>query len=131
IVEQVMEAARLIEKIFARQKGVAKLLDRVPPDDAASRMLMYRNQGPFCEAPNTESNPRCNALATQHAKRSGLYPAAIQADPKFCDVLAKRPDAEKLLHQFVAVGGQGDALVPVPYTDEYKAEMTAISGHLK
>jgi len=36
----------------------------------------------------------------------GLYPAGIQSDPKFCDGLAKTPNAQELMGHFnVVVGG--------------------------
>jgi len=95
---------------------------------------MYRNQGPFCEAPKTEKNPDCNAMASKPKNISGMYPANIQngVDTKFCEALEKRKDADALLHQFVVVkAGKGDELTAVPYQVEYKTEMTAISQKLK
>lgn len=142
LVENVLAAAAVIERLYARQQGVLDLLDKVPADDTASRMLMYRNQGPFCEAPKTEANPDCSALAVRPPRISGLYPAAIQSgtDTRFCTLLEARPDATDLLEPFSVVvakaGGKaaGDAatdeLDTVPYNIAYRAEMTEISSRL-
>jgi len=131
IVSHVLAAARLIEKIFAKQRGVADLAKDLPKDDAASRMLFYRNQSPFCEQPKTEGDPVCNAVPTKPQKISGLYPASIQSDAKFCETLDKHKDAKALFHQFSAVTDEGGALKAVPYNVFFKEEMTAIAAELK
>jgi hypothetical protein len=143
IVQNVLDAARIIEVIYAKQNGVNDLASQIPADDVASKMMFYRNQGPACEAPKTEKNPECNALASKPKKISGIYPANLQngTDTKFCEVLEKRKDADKLLHQFFVVrakqGGKSegnaatDDLEAVPYNVEYKAEMDAVSAKLK
>ncbi|MBK8014569.1 MAG: hypothetical protein IPK13_24865 [Deltaproteobacteria bacterium] len=130
IVRAVLEAAAIIERIFARQNGVTELGAQIPPDDLSSRMLFFRNQGPWCVAPKTESSPRCNALSTFPAKRSGLYPLALQEDSKFCEALAGRKNADALFDPFVVVEQRGDDLVPVPYTEAYAADMKAVSDKL-
>jgi hypothetical protein len=139
----ILAAAALIERLYAKQMGVFGLQGRVPSDDPASRMLMYRNQGPFCEAPKTEKNPDCSALPDRPQKRSGLYPANLQSgnDTGFCAVLEKRPDARSLMGQFVVVkakaGGRStgdaatDALVAVPYNVAYRDDMARVSARLK
>lgn len=142
IVTAIIEAAQLIEQIYAKQVGVAELAAQVPADDKASRMLLYRNQTTACAAPKTEKNPECSALAAKTKPLSGLYPANLQgADGKFCEELEKRKDADKLLHQFVTVAARAggtsegkaatDDLEPVPYHVAYKAEMEAVSAKLK
>jgi hypothetical protein len=141
LVAQLAGVGRLIEQLHAKQNGVYGLDARIPADDTASRALFFRNQGPFCEAPRTESNPACNALPDNPGKVSGLYPRSIQADPKFCTALEKRADAEALLDPFVAVrhrdGGRstGDAatddLVAVPYHVAFADDAQAISAGLR
>jgi hypothetical protein len=141
LVGHMEKVARIIERLFARQNGVFGLEARIPADDTPSKALFFRNQGPFCEAPKTESNPACSALADRPKKISGLYPAAIQSDPKFCDVLQKRKDAETLLDHFVVVrhkdGGRAegnaakDDLVAVPYHVAFAEDMQAISTELR
>ena len=134
------KVARLVERLYARQTGVLGLDERIPADDTASRALFFRNQGPFCEAPRTETNPACNALADKPQKISGLYPASIQADPTFCEVLEARPDGDALMKPFVVVrhkdGGRADGkaatdeLVAVPYQVAFADDMQAASKEL-
>jgi len=142
IVKNIVEAAQLIEQIYAKQIGVAELRAQVAADDKAAQMLIYRNQTTACAAPKTEKNPDCSALGSKQKPPSGLYPANLQgADGKFCEELEKRKDADKLLHQFVTVavrqGGKSegnpatDELEPVRYHIAYRAEMEAVSAKLK
>ena len=86
-VRHLMTAAQGIERIYAKQKGVSDFAAQIPATDPASRMLFYRNQSPFCEAPMTENNPNCSALPMKPPRIFGLYPAGIQSDSKFCDPL--------------------------------------------
>jgi hypothetical protein len=125
IVEHVLQASLLIEQLYARQTGAAGLDAKIPADDPAGRALFYRNQGPWCVAPKTEGDPACNASPDFPPRISGLYPADLQQEG-FCDALAKRKDAEQLMHQFVVVSGSGDALKAVPYSEAYKAEMEQV-----
>lgn len=143
LVAKVAEAAELIELIYAKQKGVHALEAQLAADDPASKQLFYRNQGPRCEAPKTEKNPDCSALATRPKNISGLYPVNIQSgiDTKFCEALEKRKDADVVLHQFAVVqakaGGRSEGnaatadLEAVPYTVAYKTEMGLISQKLR
>ena len=141
LVGHLQTAARLIERVHSRQNGVFGLDARIPADDTASKAVFFRNQSPSCEAPKTESNPACNALADKPRKVSGIYPASIQAEPKFCEILEKRADADALLNPFVVVrhrdGGRSagnpatDDLVPVPYHVAYAEDMKAISAELR
>src|SRR6185437_9315305 len=87
LVDHVVAAAAIIERIYQKQRGSFGLDARIPANDLASHALFYRNHGPWCEAPKTESDPNCNALPSRPAHISGLYPAAIQKDKKFCEVL--------------------------------------------
>jgi hypothetical protein len=131
IVKHVLAASKLIERIYAKQQGTFGMDKDLPEGDAASRMMFYRNQSPFCEQPKTESDPNCLALPGKPQKVSGLYPASIQKDPKFCEALEKRKDAKDLFFQFAAVVEEKGELKAVPYTVVYKEEMTAISEELK
>jgi hypothetical protein len=140
VVEHVERAARLVERLYARQMGVFGMETRIPADDPASRALFFRNRGPFCQAPKTESNPDCNALPDKPKKVSGIYPASIQGDPKFCEALSKRKDGDALLGWFNVVqhkpGGRAegnaatDDLIAVPYHVAYADDMKAASAEL-
>ncbi len=141
LVGHLEKAARIIERLYGKQTGVFGLSDRIPADDTASRALFFRNQGPFCEAPRTENDPACNALAPRPKHISGLYPASIQTDGNFCKVLEKRADAETLFDQFSVVrhktGGRArgdpatDELVAIPYTVAFADDMKAVSTELR
>jgi hypothetical protein len=130
LVEHVLAAAEIIERIYGKQRGTAGMLAEIPPGDAASRMVFYRNQGPWCDAPKTEKDPDCNALARRPARVSGYYPAAIQKDPKFCATLDARPDQKALLTPFNVVVERNGDLAAVPYQVAYKDEMEAVSREL-
>ncbi len=140
LVAHLEKVARLVEQVHARQNGVFGLDAQIPADDTASKAMFFRNQGPFCEAPKTENDPACHALPGKPKKVSGIYPASIQQDPKFCEALEKRKDGDALMKQFVVVqhkaGGKAegkaatDDLVAVPYHEAFKDDVTAISAEL-
>ncbi len=132
VVDHVLAAAVIVERIHAKQLGTFGMADKIPADDTASRMLFYRNQGPFCEAPKTENEAECSALASKPKRISGLYPASIQEkDPKFCETLEKRKDAKELFNQFsVVVEDKDGNLKAVPYNVAYKDDMEEVAKHL-
>lgn len=130
IVKHVMAAAKIVERIYAKQRGVADAERDLAPDDPASRMLFYRNQSPFCEQPKTESDASCSALPTRPKKVSGLYPASLQSDPKFCEALEKDKDSKALFFQFAAVAEKDGKLAAVPYNVVFKDDMAAASAEL-
>jgi len=141
LVGHLEKVARIIERLYARQSGVFGLDAGIPADDTMSRALFFRNQGPFCEAPKTENDPACNALAPRPKRVSGMYPESIQADPEFCAALERRADADALFNQFSVVrhksGGRAqgdpatDELVAVPYHVAYADDMRAVSEELR
>lgn len=137
IVAQMTKVAKLIEKLHARQLGTLTLAEKIPADDTASQALFFRNQSPLCEAPKTENDPECSALHEKVKPVSGLYPADIQADNKFCDMLAKEPNAKALMDHFSVVvknpkaGKKGAArFESVPYSVAYKEDMEAVAKEL-
>jgi hypothetical protein len=132
MVLHLMRAATLSERLFMRQRGVLGLDAGIPRQDAASRALFHRNQSPFCMAPKTEKDPLCNAIETQPAKRSGLYPAQIQDAPGFCQRIEQAPNAAALSDHFsMVVAGSGPGqFVAVPYNDAMHQDMTAIALEL-
>lgn len=133
MVRHLLHAAELIERLYARQKGVLELEARIPAEDLASRALFHRNQSPFCEAPRTQADPACSALAPRPARIVGLYPADIQQQGGFCMRLAQRPDAAALMDHFsiVSNGTAPGALVAMPYPSVYKEDMDSLAGTLE
>lgn len=130
LVEAMVEVAQLIELLHARQNGTLGMERAIPAHDRASKALFARNQGPWCEAPQTESEATCNALATFPKRVSGLYPAGLQADKGFCATLAARKDGEALMAPFVIVVEDGETLKAVPYHVAWPDEHEAIARAL-
>jgi hypothetical protein len=126
----IVSAARNIERIGMKQIGSLQLHRQIPEHDSAARAVFFRNQGPWCVAPDTESNANCNAVPTLPKRVSGLYPESIQGDPNFCDKLKEHPNGEALRHQFFAVRDDGGALTAVPYHLAYADEMKTIAAEL-
>lgn len=129
-----LTTADLIERLYARQKGVFGMQADIPNDDPASQMMFHRNQSPFCEAPKTENVPECSALPNKPPRIVGLYPAEIQNDAKFCAMLEKQPNAAELTGHFsVVVADQNRAgrFRAVPYHEAYRQEMGAIARELE
>jgi hypothetical protein len=133
MVRHLMSAAHIIERIYARQKGVLGLDARIPAEDTASRALFHRNQSPFCEAPKTERQEVCNALRTPPPRAVGLYPASLQSNPKFCEVLSAAPNAKELMDHFSVVveGEQPGTFRAVPYSQAYREDMEAVAKELE
>lgn len=130
IVAHVLAASTIIDRLYARQLGSYGMDKAIPAADTASRAMFFRNHGPWCEAPKTDGDPSCSALASKPRKLSGLYPAKVQADPKFCESLAQRKDHKALFSQFAVVGDKGNGLEAVPYQVAFKEDMDAVATEL-
>jgi hypothetical protein len=111
LVEHLLAAGTLVERLFQAQRGADRF---AAPEDPASRALLRRNQGPWCEAPATRDDPDCSALPGRPPARSGLYPDDLQADPGFCATLP-----ETLLDPFTAVRRVEGQMVAVPYAEAW------------
>lgn len=131
VVKHIAAAAKLVEALHARQLGVFALGPKIPKTDLASQALFARNQGPWCVKAALEANPLCSALPEKPAKISGLYPAGIQADPKFCETLGKRKDRKALMDPFVVVTERDGELHPTPYTEHYATQMAVVAIELR
>lgn len=133
LVNHMLNAARLIERIYARQRGVFGMRAHIPESDPASQMLFYRNQSPFCEAPQTENDPACSALPEKPSRIVGLYPAEAQQDATFCETLQKAPNAGELMGHFsvVVAGKKPGTFTTRPYTAAYAEDMQAIAKELE
>lgn len=131
LVRHIAAASKLVDSLYAAQRGIGPLHAQVPADDAASQSLFRRNWGPKCIGPKTDKNPACSAIPGAPKAAVGIYPASIQKDPKFCETLEKHPDAKKLLDPFVVVQEKDGKLAPVPYTEAYKDTMAAVAVELR
>jgi len=132
LVAHLRQVALAIEQIYAKQKGSAGLSELLEPGDTASAALFERNQGPECAAAKTEADPSCHALKAAIKPAFGLYPAEIQGDPKFCEMLAKQPNQAELLDHFSVVvsGDKGKSFKALKYSKAYPNEMGAIAREL-
>jgi hypothetical protein len=128
-----LSAAELIERIYAQQKGVFGMEADIPESDPASRMVFHRNQSPFCEAPKTENQEACSALAKKPARVVGLYPAELQGTKEFCATMQKARNSKALMDHFsvVVATDQPGAFLAVPYNEAYSREMGAIARSLE
>lgn len=137
MVRHLMRVAVLIERLYARQNGVLEIEAQIPREDMASRALFHRNQAPFCDAPRTEKNPACNALAstTDRAPRriSGLYPASIQDKPGFCQRIEKARNGAALKDHFSIVTGNDKpaSWKAVPFPIAWAEDMSAVAAELR
>lgn len=131
--DHLLVAVATMEKLYQTQMGTYDLRDKVPQDDTASQALFFRNQGPKCEGPQTQDDPKCSALPLAfdaREKRSGLYPKSELAKPKFCDELAKT-DKSLVDPYTVVVKGEGDKLKAVPYHEFFKADLAVAARELR
>jgi hypothetical protein len=133
MVQHLMHVAVLIERLYARQNGVLDIEASIPRDDVASRAMFHRNQSPFCEAPRTEKNAACNALAQPPKRISGLYPSVIQQEPGFCQRMQKAPNAAALMDHFSIVTGDASpaSWKAVPFPVAWSEDMQAVAVELR
>jgi hypothetical protein len=124
-VKHMLNAAGLIDILYARKIG-AEALEPELPDDSASRSLFRRNWGPRCVAPRTQDEPGCTAIPGAPAPVFDIYPETLQARDGFCERLAS-----DLADPFTVVRESDGKLVAVPYTEAYEDEMTAVSEELR
>jgi len=133
LLDHLIKAAQAIERLYARQKGVFGMDASIPESDTASRMLFYRNQSPWCEAPRTENEPHCSALAMKPPHIVGLYPAQAQSDADFCGALSEAPNMAELTGHFSVVvdADRQGRYRAVPYTQAYAADMQVVAQELE
>jgi hypothetical protein len=139
LVRHMLNAARLIDALYATQVGAVALAAQVPQGDPASQSLFRRDWGPKCVAPLTENEPQCSAIPGGAKPVCDAYPKAIQSEAnergkplEFCEKLEKLPNAKDLLAPFVAVRSDAAGkLEPVSLAQAYKEPMSAIAGELR
>jgi len=128
-VGHMLRVATLVDELYEDHNGATAIAAKLPADPA-SRSMFRRNRGPKCDGPATEKEPLCSAIPGSPKPVFSLYPAELQQTDKFCDVLQKHKDAKTLNAPFVAVRGPLEQLTAVPYTEAYKAPMSAIAAEL-
>ena len=128
-VGHMLAVGKQVDELYAIMNGSAALASQVPADPT-SQSAFRRNRGPKCIGPNTEKDPQCSAIPGAPKPVFDIYPAELQADPKFCEALQQHKDHGTLLAPFTVVRGTKEALTAVPITEAYKDRMTAISKEL-
>lgn len=131
VMGHLLDVARLIDELYATQRGAAGMIDRVAADDEASRALIHRNHGPWCEAPETEADPFCNGLPDFPEQHHFSWPDDVPINKTFCDDLAKQPNATALMDPFTVVRREGEGLIAVPYTEVYGDLMRQVAVALR
>jgi len=129
--EHMLAAGALIDGLYEVQRGSAALADQLLADDLTSASVFRRNHGVTCIQPATEGEPLCSPIPGSPAQPVQAYPAALQAEPGFCEALAEREDAGTLMAPFVVVRERDGDLVAVPYTEAYAEPMQAIATELR
>ncbi|MBI2375354.1 MAG: hypothetical protein HYV07_15270 [Deltaproteobacteria bacterium] len=127
VVGHIADAAALIEEIYAIQTGAEPFASKIPADDPSSRAMFFRNQGPWCEAPRTETEERCSAVWPRPKKASGLYPPGATTDTPFCEKIAATPE---LADHFSAIVEKNGKLTAVPYSKFFEPRMKRIAASL-
>ncbi|MEI9953533.1 MAG: hypothetical protein WDO74_32265 [Pseudomonadota bacterium] len=132
LVKHLMRVAVALEQIYAEQKGNAGLETQLEPGDTASAAMFFRNQGPQCAAPKTERDPECHALPIATKPVFGLYPAELQSQPNFCEILGKHKNRSELLDHFAVVvrGEASNSFQTLKYSKAYPSEMGSIASEL-
>lgn len=128
---RMLEVAKLIDALFAKQNGSDVLQGQVPKDDLASQSAYRRNWGPRCVGPKTENNAACTAIPGNPKPVVDVYPAAMQTSETFCQDLEKNRDAKQLLAPFVAVRQKEGKLVPAGFTEVFHDQMGAVASKLR
>lgn len=128
MIRHLVDAAGIIETLFALQRGTSELASRVPPDDSASQALFARNQHPACVTGRGRELDACSAIPGDATFVSGLYPAAVQ-EKGFCERLLKgHPD---VMQPFVVARQEAAGLTPVPYPQAWPDQMSAAASSLR
>jgi len=131
LVRHMLKVARMVDDLYATQTGAKQVEAQLPKDDPASLAVFRRNWTTKCLAPKTEKDAACTAIAGVTPTVS-VYPVDMQKDPKFCATIEKDPQSKKLTEPFTAVVmGADKKLTTQPYSEAFKAQMTAISAELK
>ncbi|MDP3542716.1 MAG: hypothetical protein Q8T11_09660 [Elusimicrobiota bacterium] len=131
LVRRIVAAGRIIDELYAVQKGGRRWLASLIPGDAASLALYERNHGPWCEAPATQSDPFCSAVPSFPARKSDAYPEKLAQDGAMCDELKSRRDGKDLLNPFTVVREKNGKLAAAPLVEAYGPQMALVAAELR
>lgn len=129
-VQHMLQVAAHIDEIYAAQKGITALNAKVAPDPE-SHSLFRRNWGPKCLAPATLKNPDCSAIPGAPQPIVDVWPPSFggiaQTDSSFCAAIEKQQNVDS---PFTAIREVNGKLSAVPYSEVYRASMTAAAKEL-
>jgi hypothetical protein len=132
LVAKLLQAAKKIDGLYAKQNGIENLAKKIPAGDTASKSLLRRNWSAECKGPRTEKIEACSAIPGGWKRVVDVYPAEIQKKAGFCEELAKHKKAKELLAPFVVVGKAKDGkLRAQPYNEVYELYMEPIAKDLE
>lgn len=130
-VAAMVKVGSLIRELFLTQKGAGKMIGEIAHADYPSRGLFERNSGPWCEAPQTQDDPFCNASKRFVKKRSDAYPSDLEQDQALCEKLKQLPNGKELLDPFAVVRHKGDGFEALPLTKVYGPKMKEVAKQLR
>lgn len=133
-VSHMVKVADLIDQIYSIQIGATALKEKVPAECTACQSLFRRNMGPKCLGPETETVPECSAIPGAPKPTVDPYPAALQADPAFCEKLEALPNAKEIFAPFTvarAKEGDANAIAVVGLPEAYPELMKSVADELK
>jgi len=132
MIGHVLKAAELVDALHRMQRGSAQteeFLHYLRPEDQA---LFMRNNGPWCEAPATQSDPFCNASPGFEKQSYGAYPSGVDHELALCETLTSLPDGTVLLDPYTVVRqDEGRKFYALPLHVAWHAEMKAVAEELR
>ena len=130
MIKHIMAASKLIDALYLEQTGAAKLLQQMEslktmhPESYA---LFERNRGPWCEAPETASDPFCNAHPNFPKNEPGVYPEGLIIDEDFCASL----EGDVASPMTIVKDGADSIYQAIPYHVAYQGYVEAIAIELE
>lgn len=130
VVNKLIEASRLMSEIYLRQRGPqlpAMRAEIAASGDDATLAMFDRNFGPWDEG--ADLHPFYGeALMPEGA---GFYPADLTREELNAYLEAHPDEAAALLSPYTVVKREGDALVAVPYSVEYREWLVPAAALLR
>ena len=130
MIKHIIKVSKLIDALYLEQTGAAKFLpqmESLKTMHPESYALFERNHGPFCEAPETASDPFCNAHPAFPKNEPAIYPAGLLIDENFCATL----EGDAAGPMTVIKDSASSVFEAVPYHVAYQSHIEAIACELE
>ena len=136
LVRHILKAADLTDRLHRMQRGSSAVESKLAYLRPQDRAMFFRNNGPWCEAPETQSDPFCNADPSFSRQVFGVYPPSVEHVSALCEKLTSLPNGQILLDPYTVVtlsddgkdGGKG--FEALPYHHVFFDEMKAVADEL-